>query len=168
MAKSVGFKINALLISTVAVVALVFLVFLLFRTNSIVKFSDRELEKSAKQQISEIAQNVYHLAATANDLSKKMLMVSLNTSREVIARYGSLSIQGVQRWTAINQFSNESIEIDVPNINFGGTVLPKVTSFDVKVPIVDEITRLTGATSTIFVKMNQNGDMLRVATTVKK
>ena len=34
-------------------------------------------------------------------------------------------------------------------------------------PIVDEVTRLVGETATVFQRMNENGDMLRVATTVE-
>jgi len=168
MAKSINFRINALVVSILSVVVFGCLIFLIIRTNSIVNFSNDELEKSAKKQITEIAQSVYHLVETTDDLSKKMLMVGINTAREIISRNGSISISGKQHWTAVNQFTNESVEVDVPNLSFGGTTIPKVTSFGTKVPFVDEITKLTGATSTIFVKMNQNGDMLRVATTVKK
>lgn len=168
MAKSISFRINALVVSVVTTIVVIFLIFLIFQVNKIEKFSNEELEKSARQQISEISRNVVYLAETANDLAKKMLTVSINSAKEMIQRFGTISIQGSQRWTAINQFTNEAIEVEVPNLSFGGTTIPKVSSFDVKLPIVDEISRLTGATSTIFVKMNQTGDMLRVATTVKK
>lgn len=168
MAKSIGYRINAFVISILTVVVLGCLLVLIVRTNNLVKLSNQELEKSAKNQIVEIAQSVYHLAETADDLSRKMLGVSINTFKEIVNRYGTVSLQGVQRLQAINQFTNEAIEIDVPNLSFAGTTIPRVTSFDTKVPIVDEVTKLTGATATIFVKMNANGDMLRIATTVKK
>ncbi|MGC8748447.1 MAG: Cache 3/Cache 2 fusion domain-containing protein [Candidatus Kapaibacteriota bacterium] len=168
MARSIAFRINSLVIVSLSVIVFGCLLFLFLQTNSISKFVDEELTRDAKKQTSEFAKNVYNLAETANDLSKKMLSVSINVAKEVLKRSGSPSIQGTQRWSAINQFTNESKEIDVPNLVFGGTNIPKVVSFTSKAPFVDEITQLTGATATIFVKMNQNGDMLRIATTVKK
>lgn len=168
MAKSIGFRINSLMIVSLSVMVIGCIIFLVIRTNSIVNFSNEQLTLQAKKQTSEFAKNAYNLAETANDLSKKMLAISINVAKEVIRRTGEISIRGAQRWTAVNQFTNESVEIDAPNISFGGITIPRVSSFSTKVPIVDQITQLSGATSTIFVKMNQKGDMLRIATTVKK
>lgn len=168
MGKSISFKINSLVISILTIIVFGCLLLLFFRTRSIVHSSGEELEKNAKQQVTEIAQSVYNLAETSDDLSKKMLKTGLNITKTIVNRFGNISIQGTQRWTAVNQFSMESIEVDVPVLSFGGITIPKVTSFETKQPIVDEVTNLTGATSTIFVKMNQNGDMLRIATTVQK
>ncbi|MFN3306319.1 MAG: Cache 3/Cache 2 fusion domain-containing protein [Candidatus Kapaibacteriota bacterium] len=168
MGKSISFKINSLVISILSFLVLGNLILLYFRTQSIIHFSNEELQKNAKKQVTEMALSVYNLAETSDDLSKKMLKTGLNVTKTIINRFGSISIQATQRWTAVNQFTMKSIEVDVPLLIFGGVTIPKVTSFDTRVPIVDEVTNLTGATSTIFVKMNQNGDMLRIATTVKK
>ncbi len=168
MAKSISYRINSLVVGTLSLLVIACLLVLYILVNSLIKFSNETLEKQARKEVSELAKNVYNLVDNSNELSKKMLAVSLNTAKEIVRRSGSISLQGTQRWTAINQFTNEPIEVEVPNLVIGGTSIPKITSFDLKVPFVDEITSLTNATATIFVKMNAQGDMLRIATTVKK
>ncbi len=167
MAKSINYRINFLLVAILSSTVLCVLFILYIRTNSIEKFASEELEKSAKKEVHQIAKMVYDLTENSNLLSIKMLFVGLNTAKEVTRRKGELTIQGSEVWQAVNQFTNETIDVTVPKLSFGGVSIPKVRTFDTKVPIVDEITNLSNATATIFVRMNSAGDMLRIATTVK-
>jgi hypothetical protein len=49
----------------------------------------------------------------------------------------------------------------------GEKAVEKVRKFDNNAYIVDEVTNLMGGTCTVFQRMNERGDMLRIATTVK-
>ncbi len=167
MAKTINYRINFLLIVILSVTIFSVLLILFIRTNSIEKYASEELVKSAKKEVHQIAKMVYDLTENSNQLSKKMLSVALNTAKEVIRRNGELTIQGSEVWQAINQFTNETVDVTVPKLAFGGVSIQRVKSFDTRVPIVDEITNLSNATATIFVRMNSAGDMLRIATTVK-
>jgi hypothetical protein len=167
MAKSISYRINSLIIILLSVVVFGCLSILIIRTNSIERFSSEELEKSAKKDVAQIAKMVYDLTDNSNNLAQKMLNVALNTAREVIRQKGAIKISGTEQWQAINQFTNEAMEVNAPKLEIGGITFPKIKTFDVKVPIVDEVGNLSGATVTIFVKMNSAGDMLRIATTVK-
>ena len=70
-------------------------------------------------------------------------------------------------WSAVNQFSKREERLKLPSIRLGdGTEIIPQKSFDVTVPVVDEITALTNDTATIFQRMNDRGDMLCVATNV--
>ena len=51
-------------------------------------------------------------------------------------------------------------------MRIGGVPLEPEADPAVESPVVDEVTRLLGETATIFQRMNEAGDMLRVATTV--
>ena len=167
MAKSISYRINSLIIILLSVVIVSFLIILIIRTNSIERFSSEELEKSAKKDVAQIAKMVYDLTDNSNNLAQKMLNVALNTAKVVIKQKGAIKISGTEQWQAINQFTNEAMEVNAPKLEIGGITFPKIKTFDVKVPIVDEVASLSGATVTIFVKMNSAGDMLRIATTVK-
>ncbi|NLH50981.1 MAG: methyl-accepting chemotaxis protein [Myxococcales bacterium] len=70
-------------------------------------------------------------------------------------------------WDAVNQFSKQSKKIELPMLRLGGTVLEKNLEFDRPTPLVDQVRNLTGATCTVFQRMNADGDMLRVVTNVK-
>ncbi len=71
-------------------------------------------------------------------------------------------------WQAINQFSKASQEISLPLLQVGESVLQPNDSFDTPTPIVDDVGKVLGTTCTIFQRMNDKGDMLRVATNVKR
>lgn len=167
MAKSINYRINFLIVGILSATVLCVLFILYIRGNSIVKHVSEDLEKSSKKEVHQIAKMVYDLTENSNQLSQKMLYVALNTAKEVTRQKGELTIQGSEVWQAINQFTNETIDVTVPKLAFGGVSIPKVKTIDTKVPIVDEITKLSNATATIFVRMNSAGDMLRIATTVK-
>lgn len=71
------------------------------------------------------------------------------------------------RWRAANQYTGRAEDVNLPAVVLGNgeQILPE-TSFDRSVPVVDEIFELSGDTATIFQRMNDAGDMLRVATNV--
>ncbi|MFN8458011.1 MAG: bacteriohemerythrin [Anaerolineae bacterium] len=71
-------------------------------------------------------------------------------------------------WTAVNQLTQEAITIELPKMQIGETWLGQNQDFVVETPIVDKIKGVVGGVSTIFQRMNDQGDMLRVATNVDK
>jgi len=71
------------------------------------------------------------------------------------------------KWNAVNQFSKEAGVISLPAAAIGGMAMPQVTDFTEPLPLVDGLTKRIGGTYTLFQRMNQQGDMLRVATSVR-
>jgi hypothetical protein len=69
-------------------------------------------------------------------------------------------------WEARNQFTKAVSTVSLPKVLVGGTWLGQVQDTDTKVPVVDAVRNVTKATSTIFQRVNSQGDMLRVATNV--
>lgn len=70
-------------------------------------------------------------------------------------------------WTAVNQYTKERQELPLPIVHLGdGTAFERVSDFKTSVPVVDQVSKVTGDTATIFQRMNEAGDMLRIATSV--
>ncbi|MCG9896212.1 MAG: Cache 3/Cache 2 fusion domain-containing protein, partial [Fimbriimonadaceae bacterium] len=72
-----------------------------------------------------------------------------------------------QTWTAVNQYDKSEQTLVLPALKIGGKVMPKTASFSVPLPILDGLTKRQGGSFTVFQRMNEAGDMLRVATTVR-
>ena len=70
-------------------------------------------------------------------------------------------------WTAVNQFTGKPIAVQLPKMLVGDQWLGQNTDPAIETLVVDKVTRLIGETTTIFQRMNEEGDMLRVATTIK-
>jgi hypothetical protein len=69
-------------------------------------------------------------------------------------------------WNAVDQYSKQASRISLPRMLVGARWLGQEKSFDNPVAVVDDITRVSGDTCTIFQRINDKGDMLRVATSV--
>ncbi|HEX2895298.1 MAG TPA: methyl-accepting chemotaxis protein [Marmoricola sp.] len=86
----------------------------------------------------------------------------------VIAQRGGLRLDPTRpvTWQAVNQFTGDAHAVRLPRALIGGTWLGQNADAKVATPVVDDIRGMTGGTITIFQRMNERGDLLRVATNV--
>ncbi|HWA81833.1 MAG TPA: Cache 3/Cache 2 fusion domain-containing protein, partial [Fimbriimonadaceae bacterium] len=116
-----------------------------------------------------------HTALALNGLIKAqddLLSRELETDSAVlwhaIRQRGAITQSGAETWKAANQFTKEAKTVTLARVMIGGEWLQHNSGFDQRTPIIDDVTDLTGGTVTYFQRMNEEGDMLRVATSVKK
>ncbi len=108
------------------------------------------------------------LAKVQNVASGRALKAALamaDMTRQGLGEFREVDEVKVE-WKAINQFSGESMVVNLPEVQLGSTVIAKNDDVDQPSPLVDEIVRRVGGAATLFQRMNKAGDMLRVATTV--
>jgi methyl-accepting chemotaxis protein len=93
---------------------------------------------------------------------------NLHSAKVLITEAGSLQIGSgpTVGWEARNQFTKETSKVSLPSASITGKWLGQVREAETRVPVVDAVRRITKATSTIFQRMNPQGDMRRVATNV--
>ena len=77
----------------------------------------------------------------------------------------SLSDADKVTWQATDQFTKETTNLTIPAMMLGQNVIQKNSSFAQSTIFVDELVARVGGTATVFQKMNERGDMLRIATT---
>jgi methyl-accepting chemotaxis protein WspA len=125
----------------------------------------KELQELAMLNIAQIAKDVYGLCETANDLINQKINNDLAVGQDLLRREKTLSLSSEKvSWEVTNQFTNETKKVNVPKFLVGGTWLGQNSDPEKATPIVDEVERLVGGTCTIFERINEEGDMLRVAT----
>jgi PAS domain S-box-containing protein len=153
---------------SVLVTALILVGLAAWQSGQYNRLAQGEVDMLMNADLDHITQGVYNLVRTENEAVQQQVDDNLNVARKILAGAGgaSLAAQTVE-WTAINQFTNKPAKIRLPRMLIGGTWLRPTTTPSVETPVVDEVTRLVGATATIFQRINDNGDMLRVATTVE-
>lgn len=117
-----------------------------------------------------IAGGVFNLIQAQNEAIEQKLIGDINVARDLLGRMGgvSLSPTEVANWSALNQYTEEITDIELPKMLVGDTWFRQNWMMDIETPVVDEIQSLVGGTSTIFQRMNEEGDMLRVATNIQK
>jgi len=160
-------KVVALVIlASLLPVLTVFLLVNRFQT-SVSQTTTTELRELAMMNIAQIARDVYGLCETANDLIQQKINNDLKVADELLKQHKTVSLSSESViWEAINQLTQETKSILLPQFLIGGIWLGKNREFSSTTPIVDDVKRLVGGTCTIFQRMNDAGDMLRVATNV--
>jgi len=118
-------------------------------------------------EAAKIVQNLYLDCEFAEARNQKLLTHDLGIARETLSRHGAITLDtNLVNWAAINQVSREKQSIQLPRFFVGGQWLGQNTSPDSPSLIVDEVRHLTQAHCTIFQRINEAGDMLRVDTSV--
>ncbi|HPI94472.1 MAG TPA: Cache 3/Cache 2 fusion domain-containing protein [Deltaproteobacteria bacterium] len=154
---------GSVLVTAVALVALA-----VWQSGQYNRLAQSEVDALIDADLDHITQGVYNLVRTENEAVQQQVDSNLKVARHVLSGLGGVSLSGQPvTWPATNQFSNETHRIQLPRMLLGGRWIGQNTDPAVETPVVDEVTRLVGETATIFQRMNDAGDMLRVATTVR-
>jgi hypothetical protein len=112
-----------------------------------------------------VAQSIYSSCAVADQQCKRQLMHSLAVARESMSRLGPVAFASeTVHWQAVNQVSKDRQEVALPKMLLGETWLGQNHSPGAASPVVDELKHYTQNYATIFQRMNEAGDMLRVCT----
>jgi methyl-accepting chemotaxis protein len=147
---------------------LAFGIFVFTQNQKTLKVATAESIKQATTDLDHIAEGVYRMCETQNDVLLKAMLSYLNVAREVVSDAGGISFgKETVNWEATNQYNKSVTPVRLPKMKVGKQWLGQVSDLKTQVPVVDHIKELVeGITCTIFQRMNNGGDMLRVATNV--
>jgi len=152
------------------VIPLTLVAFLTYSQNkTILKTTTEETMKMAYADLDHIADSVYSLVESHQEGNEKAIKNALNVAREIVASNGGFSFEEQSvAWNAVNQLSQASSAVELPRMKVGETWLGQVTDLHTRVPVVDKVQELVSVSCTIFQRMNDSGDMLRIATNIAK
>ncbi len=126
-----------------------------------------ECRALAYADLDHIVEGIEAMCATQQHVLQEQVRNGLSVTRHAIGLQGDLELSTeTVPWAAVNQFSNQRHDVALPKLLVGGHWLGQNRAAGVASPIVDDVRSLVGGTSTIFQRMNERGDMLRVCTNV--
>jgi methyl-accepting chemotaxis protein len=128
---------------------------------------EQTVEKKAKKDFQQIIKSILDACNMESRLLLEKLDLGLQTAENLIKSIQLSPIKNEQ-WQPIDQFTKKSSDLIIPQMNVNGKPIIKNDSFVRQTLIVDHVQKMTNMTCTIFQKMNDRGDMLRIATNVKK
>lgn len=160
-------KVTGLALGAALLPALALTVFIAVQEHRSSTRIHAALDSIVDKSLDDTVRELYGLCVTANELVQRQVNVSLNVARDIFRREGEVHYESETLvWEAKNQFSGEVREVRLPEMFLGETSLGQNFSESKPTPVVDEVRTLVGGTATIFQRMNDEGDMLRVATNV--
>lgn len=124
--------------------------------------------RATEADLDHTAESVYRLCENSRNALEHDVREDLHSAREVLNQAGGIQIDiGMTvNWDAHDQFSAAVSTVSLPRVLAGEDWLGQITEPETPVPVVDTVKTLTNASSTIFQRMNADGDMLRIATNV--
>ncbi len=128
----------------------------------------REVNALVDEDLSHVTRSAYNLVRAEDEAIREYVRTSVKVARGIFDRAGGLRFEGGRRFlTAENQFDGSLARFELPRVSLGGMALFPESAAKEQ-PLVDEVTRLIGASATLFLRANADGDFVRVATTVRR
>ena len=135
-------------------------------------FSARAKQEAARlvdADLDHITASVYSLIKAQDESIQQKVNHDLTVARYILNISGETYLSSeIVPWRAINQLTHEETRIDIPKLKVNMQWLGQNRMMWEETPVVDVIKRLVGGTATIFQRISDEGDMLRVATNVQK
>ncbi|MFO8241154.1 MAG: methyl-accepting chemotaxis protein [Dissulfuribacterales bacterium] len=169
--KNIKLQTKILLMASMAVVfsVVAILGILYHQGNTLQDDMSFEVDKMAKRELGHISKDIKNMVQAQNESVSKKVRSDLKVASHLMSQKGEFNLSDEKvSWEAIDQYTGEPQKINLPKMQLGSNWLGQTKSMDKEAFLVDQIQSLVGGTCTIFQRMNESGDMLRVATNVEK
>ncbi len=137
------------------------------QTSALADRTGEDVERLNEASLHEVVTQAHTLVTTQVTTVTGRMASELNVASAVVGQFGGVTFGEPLEWSAKNQVTGDVVEVELPALLVGGQELGQNSSPDVPTPVVDVITSMLGSAATVFQRMNDEGDMLRVATTVQ-
>ena len=114
------------------------------------------------------AQHMTEFCQSARTMLTEAVESDSKAARGILTRDGGAHLAEKEkvRWEAVNQYTKTPSTLELPKLLVGSEWPGQIRDFTQRVVVVDAVHRTTSATCTLFQRMNDAGDMLRIATSV--
>ena len=131
--------------------------------------AQQEVAQMQDANLDHTVHSAYKLIETQDASVRQQVDCDLQVADDILKRNGGIGQSSdTLSWDAANQLTKKKTTVHLPQITVGERPLGKNKDPNVPSAVVDDVKRLTGATATIFQKMDPAGNLLRVATNVQK
>ncbi|HNX91599.1 MAG TPA: Cache 3/Cache 2 fusion domain-containing protein, partial [Candidatus Omnitrophota bacterium] len=115
-----GIKVALLGIGSVFVTGAALIGLAVWESGQYNLLAQKEVDSLISADLDHITQGVYNLVQTENEAVQDQVNKSLNIARDLVASHGSLGLSDEKiQWSAIDQFTNVPIKIELPKMILG-------------------------------------------------
>jgi methyl-accepting chemotaxis protein len=141
----------------------------LWQGNKAEEVAKAEVQQLASERQERVLAGIINMLTSQQETLEQKVRSDLKVARDVLQQTGNIRFsEETVPWQAVNQFSKEKVSLHLPKLMVGTTWLGQNADLSTLSPVVDKVRELVGSTCTIFQRMNESGDMLRVCTNVEK
>ena len=141
----------------------------ILRQNAkMVNVAEAESTKLAYSDLDHIVNNIISMCKAQQEAMQDRINHSLDAAKQVLEETSVSFATDNIAWNAVNQGTGASSRVELPRMTIGGVAVGPEPAGSKSLPVVDKVRDITGSSCTIFQRMNEAGDMLRVCTNVSK
>jgi len=142
--------------------------FFVFKQNVTMQNVTREEAlKLAYADLDHIADGVYGMVQAQQEALQLQVNTSINAAKSQLVYMGGIHFSDkTEEREVINQTTGVKMKVRLPNLMIGKELVSLNSDPQKYEPLVDDVVKLAGGTCTVFQRMNQEGDMLRISTSV--
>jgi methyl-accepting chemotaxis protein len=138
-----------------------------WQNDKMIDVARAESIELAQADLAHIAQSVYRMCVAQQHLLERKVRNDLNAAYDMLKSKGQVHLAGeMVSWDATSQCDHHTLKIRLPKMLAGDTWLGQDLDVQTAAPIVDHVKSMVGDTCTVFQRMNEAGDLLRVCTNV--
>lgn len=161
-------QLMALGVGSVVITALLLVGTGAWQTSSFSGQAEDRVDELTDTDLRHVTDGVDQLVMAVAQAVQAAQSTNMSVANAVIKNQGGVWLDDARpvTWDAVNQVTQEARTVRLPAARIGGTWLGQNRDPEVRTPLVDDIQAMIGGTTTVFQRMNDAGDLLRVATNV--
>jgi len=138
-----------------------------WQSGSFADNTGAQVTKLNTEDLDQSTATVTRLVGSVGDEVQSDVDGSMQAAAGVLAQRGGLKLQDrTVTWTATNQVSQAKSSVTLPRVSVDGKWLGQNADMKKETLLVDDVRSLVGGRVTVFQRMNDAGDLIRVATNV--
>lgn len=135
-------------------------------------FSERaakEAETIVLEDLGDIALGILNMVHVQDEIVKEQLSANLNTALYLLEQAGGADLvkSRTTQWVMVDATTLQTMTVSLPQMSIGGRWLGDASDRGPGSPLIDELISLVGGTATLYQRVNEQGDMLCVASSSK-
>ena len=136
--------------------------------RSMISHTEVTLRQEMHTNLANVGKGIFDMVSTQDQLLRQKLTGDLAVAKDQVIWAGGITLAPERvTWEATDQTTKTKTTVSLPRMRVGETWLGQNGDIAIPSPIVDSTQKLVGGICTVFQRMNEAGDMLRVCTNVK-
>ena len=139
-----------------------------WQSDSFADNAGAQVARLNTEDLDQITRTMTSLVSSVGDEVQAGVDRNMSAAGTLLDQRGGVDLESdTASWTAINQVSQAEKTVRLPRMSVDGQWLGQNTDLKTTTPFVDDVKSLLGGAVTVFQRMNDAGDLLRVATNVQ-
>jgi methyl-accepting chemotaxis protein len=163
------FRTKVFCLSTSGIVAtsMILTGVIFFERGRLAEDIGKQVKDQGYSECGKIAKDVYLMLQMEYETEKIKVSSDIKAASMMLEQAGGISFADEKiKWNAVNQTTKTGSTVELPKMQLGGAWLGQNDDLKTASPFVDKVQEATGNVCTVFQRLNDTGDMLRVSTNV--